>query len=160
MAIMNSDGEIEQVGTPKDIYEFPTTSFVAKFVGTTNIFNGVFSRVGDHGSVKAEGLGMFQVAVTLHHDWLQEGRMVVASLRPEKIEISKKELAGYSNCVTGEVKSIIYHGRSTQYNVRLANGYIMCVFRQNEEHFPGEIIDYDDRVNLYWQKENVVLLER
>ena len=37
MAIMNSDGEIEQVGTPKEIYEFPTSSFVAKFVGTVPI---------------------------------------------------------------------------------------------------------------------------
>ena len=56
--------------------------------------------------------------------------------------------------------SIVYHGRSTQYNVQLANGYIVQVFEQNEEHFPQEVIDYDDEVYLYWQKENVVLLER
>src|SRR5579863_8690039 len=40
MAIMNHDGEIEQVGTPKDIYEFPVSIFVAEFVGSTNIFKG------------------------------------------------------------------------------------------------------------------------
>ncbi len=40
MAIMNPDGQIEQVGTPKEIYEFPVSSFVAQFVGSTNIFKG------------------------------------------------------------------------------------------------------------------------
>ena len=43
MAIMNHDGEIEQVGTPKEIYEFPTSSFVAKFVGSTNMFKGTLA---------------------------------------------------------------------------------------------------------------------
>ena len=43
MAIMNQDGEIEQIGTPKEIYEFPVSSFVAKFVGTTNILKGISS---------------------------------------------------------------------------------------------------------------------
>ena len=37
---------------------------------------------------------------------------------------------------------------------------LVHVFEQNEEHFPHEIIDYDSQVYLYWQKENVVLLER
>ena len=40
MAIMNYDGQIEQIGTPKEIYEFPKCIFVAKFVGTTNILRG------------------------------------------------------------------------------------------------------------------------
>jgi spermidine/putrescine transport system ATP-binding protein len=37
---------------------------------------------------------------------------------------------------------------------------LLQVFEQNEEHFPHEVIDYDDMVYLYWQKENVVMLER
>lgn len=160
MAIMNSDGEIEQVGTPKDIYEFPASSFVAKFVGTTNIFTGEFTRSGQQGTVAISGIGSVQVALPVQHEWLHDGRTIMVSLRPEKVEISKQKLEGFSNCIMGEVKAIIYHGRSTQYNVRLANGAIMSVFRQNEEHFPSEVIDYDDRVGLYWQKENVVLLER
>ncbi|HVW99035.1 MAG TPA: ATP-binding cassette domain-containing protein, partial [Candidatus Babeliaceae bacterium] len=42
MAIMNHHGEIEQIGTPKEIYEFPVSSFVARFVGSTNILQGKF----------------------------------------------------------------------------------------------------------------------
>ena len=41
MAIMNYDGQIEQVGTPQEIYEFPVSSYVAQFVGKANIFKGV-----------------------------------------------------------------------------------------------------------------------
>ena len=60
----------------------------------------------------------------------------------------------------GTVQSIVYHGRSTQYNVVLRNGLKLQVFEQNEEHFPQQVIDYDNEVYLYWQKENVVLLEK
>ena len=82
------------------------------------------------------------------------------SLRPEKIEISKTPMAGFSNALQGIVQSIVYHGRSTQYNILLKNGSRIQVFEQNEEHFPQEVIDYDNEVNLYWQKENVVILEK
>jgi spermidine/putrescine transport system ATP-binding protein len=54
----------------------------------------------------------------------------------------------------------VYHGRSTQYNILLKNNLKLQVFEQNEEHFPQEVIDYDNEVNLYWQKENVVILEK
>ncbi len=160
MAIMNVDGEIEQVGSPKAIYEFPVSSFVAKFVGTSNIMRGVVRVTHDATKIELEGLGLFEVAASKDKEWIQDGRKSMMSLRPEKIEISKKPVQGFSNELIGTVKSIVYHGRSTQYNVRLKNDLIVQVFEQNEEHFPQEVIDYDDQVYLYWQKENVVLLER
>jgi spermidine/putrescine transport system ATP-binding protein len=160
MAIMNRDGEIEQVGTPKEIYEFPKTTFVAKFVGTTNIFEGVLRE--DAGSFKIElkDLGSFAVAVSKDAPWIQDGRALSMSLRPEKIFISKKEMQNFDNVIEGTIVAIVYHGRSTQYNVKLRNGFVVHVFEQNEEHFPHQQIDYDDMVYLYWQKENVVMLER
>ena len=82
------------------------------------------------------------------------------SVRPEKIDITKSELKGFSNHLKGIVESIVYHGRSTQYNLILKNQLRLQVFEQNEEHFPQEEIDYDNEVNLYWQKENAVLLEK
>jgi spermidine/putrescine transport system ATP-binding protein len=159
MAIMNYDGEIEQVGTPKEIYEFPVSSFVAQFVGTTNIIKGVLRLENGDAFLDVEGLGALRVTMPKDKEWLA-GRHLMMSLRPEKIEISKGELPGFSNKLTGTVKSIVYHGRSTQYNVRLSNDILVQVFEQNEEHFPQEVIDYDDTVQLYWQKENVVLVER
>ncbi len=160
MAIMNDDGEIEQVGTPKEIYEFPVSTFVAAFVGTTNIFQGKLHIDEDSAKIEFAGLGIFDVVGSKEKEWMRNGNMVFMSIRPEKIEISKTPMTGFSNELQAMVKSIVYHGRSTQYNVQLKNGEVIQVFEQNEEHFPQEIIDYDDHVFLYWQKENVVLLEK
>ena len=160
MAIMNHDGEIEQVGTPKQIYEFPVSTFVAKFVGTTNLFNGIFHIKPDSSHIEIIGLGLFVIEVPKDKTWIADGVSGFISIRPEKIEISKVPMQGFSNELQGIVESIVYHGRSTQYNVRFKNDLIVQVFEQNEEHFPQEVIDYDDKVYLYWQKKNVVLLER
>jgi len=160
MAIMDHEGNIEQVGTPKEIYEFPQTAFVAKFVGTTNIFKGTLQTTDKQDHIEIDGLGLFSIAVPTQKEWAFNGAQVFMSLRPEKIEINKHPVQGFSNELRGIVESIVYHGRSTQYNVRLKNSDIMHIFEQNEEHFPQEVIDYDDEVYLYWQKENVVLLEQ
>lgn len=159
MAIMN-DGEIEQVGTPKEIYEFPVSTFVAEFVGTTNILKGVLRIHDDSAKIEFTGLGIFDIVLAKEKEWMRNGNTIFMSIRPEKIEISKTPMTGFSNELQAIVQSIVYHGRSTQYNVRLQNGEVIQVFEQNEEHFPQEIIDYDDHVFLYWQKENVVLLEK
>jgi spermidine/putrescine transport system ATP-binding protein len=159
MAIMNQNGEIEQVGTPKEIYEFPASAFVAKFVGMTNMFKGTLSMGPNGDRVTIDDLGEFEVVASRDKSWLHDGAQVLVSLRPEKIDISKSPLEGFANVVKGTVKSIVYHGSSTRYSIQV-NDYVIRVFEQNEEHFPQEVIDYDDVVNLYWQKENVVLLER
>lgn len=160
MAIMNEEGDIEQIGTPQEIYEFPVSSFVAKFVGTTNILEGVLMRGEKTNQVEIANLGTFEVAVPENKRWMEDGSRVLLSIRPEKIEIRKSLIDGFSNKWLGIVEAIVYHGRSTQYNVRLKNNQIIQVFEQNEEHFEREVIDYDDQVYLYWQKENVVLLDR
>ncbi|MEX0962346.1 MAG: ABC transporter ATP-binding protein [Simkaniaceae bacterium] len=160
MAIMNADGEIEQIGTPKEIYEFPNSSFVAKFVGTTNILQGVLRNMAFDPEVDVPSLGSFKVYSPQKKGWMESGHEITMSLRPEKILISKKPQENFSNRLKGVVLSIVYYGRSTQYNVLLKNGMKLQVFEQNEEHFPHENIDYDDEVYLHWQKENVVLLQR
>lgn len=160
MAIMNQDGQIEQVGTPKEIYEFPVSVFVAQFVGTTNIIRGVVRCQNDTVTLEVPQIGHLVLASNVVGEKVCDDMEVALSLRPEKIEISKQELTGFSNGLEGMVESIVYHGRSTQYNVRLSPDHLIHVFEQNEEHFESESIDYDDKVYLYWQKENAVLLER
>lgn len=160
MAIMNHSGEIEQIGTPKQIYEFPVSSFVAKFVGTTNLLQGTLHQLDGQPFMEIPSLGEFHVDIPQKKEWMSEGCDVSMSIRPEKIFISKKPVKNFSNTLTGTVSSIVYHGRSTQYNLLLKNQTKLQVFEQNEEHFPQETIDYDDEVYLYWQKENVVLLEK
>lgn len=160
MAIMNHKGKIEQIGRPKDIYEFPHSSFVARFVGSTNIFSGNLFQVDSEPYVLVEGLGPLSVSIMDKKNWMQEDAPILFSIRPEKIHISQKPVKNFSNTLKGYVHAIVYHGRSTQYNVVLPNGLKVQVFEQNEEHFPAQTIDYDQEVYLSWQKENVVLLEQ
>ncbi len=160
MAIMNQDGEIEQVGTPEQIYEFPASSFVARFVGTTNLFPGILYLDDNKTEIDVPYLGRLAAVAPKNAPWACNECNVLLSLRPEKIRISKKQLDGFSNQLEGVVDSIIYYGRSTQYNVLLNNDMVMHVFEQNEKHFPSDEIDNDDRVYVYWQKENAVLLKK
>lgn len=160
MAIMNHRGEIEQIGTPKEIYEFPHSSFVAKFVGTTNLFQGILHNPNEEAEIEIPDLGTFKVALKRKKEWMVEGASILMSIRPEKILITKRKLTQFSNELKGTVQSIVYHGRSTQYNVMVKNQMRIQVFEQNEEHTPHEVIDYDNEVNLYWQKENAVILEK
>lgn len=157
MAIMNSEGEIEQIGTPVEIYEFPVSSFVAQFVGTSNIFHGIIRE--NKTIFEIPELASFHL-VDQEKKWVVDGYTALMSIRPEKIKISKTRKDNFSNEIKGIVESIVYHGRSTQYKVLLKNGMRLQVFEQNEEHFPRKIIDYDDEVYVYFQKENIVLLER
>ena len=159
MAIMNEQGDIEQMGTPKQIYEFPVSRFVANFVGNTNFIEGKLYINPDNYQVEVEGLGMFSVFTPGEKFWMIPGCRLYMSIRPEKIEISKDPREGFANHLVAKVVDIIYYGRSTTYRVKLKNGQFLMVFEQNEEHFPQENIDYDDDVHLYFQKENVVLLE-
>lgn len=160
MAIMNSHGDIEQIGTPKEIYEFPISSFVANFVGTTNILQGTLRNIDSQPELFIPDLGSLALFIPQKKKWMKENGDILLSIRPEKIFISKKRNPNFSNILEATVDSIVYHGRSTQYNVILRNHMKLQVFEQNEEHFPQEVIDYDNEVYLHWQKENVVILER
>lgn len=160
MAIMNHNGQIEQIGTPEEIYEFPNSSFIAKFVGSTNLFTGILEISSDGAILNIPMLGALNVCIPPKKDWLLNGADISMSLRPEKIFISKKPVEKFSNSVIGIVKQIVYYGRSTLYHVLVNNEIIIQVFEQNEEHFPQAEIDYENKVYLYWQKENIVLLQR
>ncbi len=160
MAIMNHNGHIAQFGTPTEIYEFPISTFVAEFVGSTNIFEGILTSDGKEAKFAVEELGCFQVLPHSTKKTIVCGsKEAVLSVRPEKIYISKSPVENFSNTLKGTVTSIVYNGRSTLYEVLLSNSKKIQVFEQNEEHFPKEDIDYDDQVFLCWQKENGQLLE-
>lgn len=158
MAIMNPLGKLAQIGTPKQIYEFPNSTFVAQFVGNTNIFDGKLLLEESEAKFEVADLGTFTI-VHPQNSRIASLKEAIMSIRPEKIFISKKPVENFSNSLTGIVSSIVYTGRSTLYEVILKNRMKLQVFEQNEEHFPQETIDYDDQVYLSWQKENVILLE-
>ena len=101
VAVMNI-GQIEQVGTPKEIYEQPKTEFVAAFMGKTNVIPAeVVERDGDKVTVEFEGLRLDGLTYTGEND------KVVVVIRPERISLHPIE---NTISITGKVDLIEYYG--------------------------------------------------
>jgi spermidine/putrescine transport system ATP-binding protein len=155
VAVMNG-GRIEQMGRPEELYDFPATTFVANFLGQSNLVAG--SVVGaDGGQVMVDVQGA-KVAAPRHRARVTEGDVWVG-VRPEKVRmVAPPATDPTANRLPGGVVSdVSYTGVSTQYLVRAPWGQELSVFEQNhssERRFvPG------DPVDLTWAPEHSFLLD-
>jgi len=160
LAIMNHDGKIEQIGSPVEIYDRPKTAFVAKFVGTTNILKTKLDLVDKELRAVFEDSYLSLVVDQEVVAQRSVGSKLTFSLRPEKILLTGKagQVEGYDNFLTGSILSVIYHGKSTLYRVRINNQLIMEVFDQNGSQSSTGKIEVDDAVYLHWRSTDLVLL--
>jgi putative spermidine/putrescine transport system ATP-binding protein len=134
VAVFNN-GAIEQVGSPRDVYERPATAFVAGFVGTSNLLQGKAARE-------------------------LVGRDGVFSVRPEKIRVSAVDGSAVEGEISapGRVREVVYVGAATRYVVRLDAGSELVAVRQNDDTHEltgGESVQRDAAVRLVWRKEHV-----
>jgi putative spermidine/putrescine transport system ATP-binding protein len=131
IAVFNN-GRIEQVGSPRDIYERPATAFVAGFVGTSNLLTG---------AAASTVLGM-------------EGTF---SVRPEKIRLC--EPGGHLDtdevAVDGTLVDVDYAGSETRFHVDTAVGVRMVVLRQNVDSGTGVVRAPGERLRLAWRRQHV-----
>jgi len=128
IAVMQ-EGRILQEGTPREIYEHPTTRFVADFIGLTNFLDGeVVERQSDRVLVKTkEALAVWCASGGA----TAPGSAVTVAVRPEKIEIRHDPLPSPANCWRGQVVAGTFLGEQTEYRVRLELGKELIVRRQN-----------------------------
>ena len=105
IAIFNR-GKIEQIGKPSDIYDHPSTQFVAEFIGETNLVRGCVQSV-EGGTARVQLPGGQEVFVETATD-LRPNSSVCLSIRPERIKVGRREAAG--NNITAAVSDIVYHG--------------------------------------------------
>jgi len=119
IAVM-SDGEVQQIGRPTEIYEHPVNRFVADFIGDTNFMDGeivsfnddlVTCRIGAASMFDAENSGGHKV-----------GDRVTLFLRPEKITLSRPDEASAGNSRPGTVANIVYLGNQAAYTVDMGDG--------------------------------------
>jgi len=129
IAVM-SNGIVEQVDTPENVYERPGTTFVAGFIGVSNLMPGtIASASGDRGTIRLDS----GPEVEAHVNGLANGERCHAVVRPEKLRI---EHAGGSSgdgmpSVDGVVESSVYLGTSTQIVVRLPDDVTLTVLVPN-----------------------------
>ena len=116
IAVMHA-GRVEQVGTPEELYERPSSRFVADFIGSTNLLRGV---VEADGSVRLTTGELVRAA----HDGLGAGAEVEISIRPESIDLVETDVAG---SLRGQVEQAAYLGTNLSYQVRTADGLVLSV---------------------------------
>ncbi|MBM4197296.1 MAG: polyamine ABC transporter ATP-binding protein [Gammaproteobacteria bacterium] len=156
IGVMNR-GEIVQVGTPTEIYEYPTTRFVADFIGSVNMFEGRLTE-DEPDYVRIESADLGGRIYVDHGISAAPDSTVWAAIRPEKIEISRERPQGSDNTVGGTVKEIAYLGDMSVYLVRLQSGRIVRVSQPNAERRNQARITWDDSVWLSWDPSSPVIL--
>jgi len=109
IAVMN-EGRIQQIGTPREIYEGPANQFVADFVGNTNFIDGSFT-----GSAIRTEIGDVRVDVPQN---LSPGERVAISVRPEDVDLCENRPAG-DNVWEGRVEQKVFLGEAVDFQVKV-----------------------------------------
>ena len=161
IGLMNH-GVLEQVATPADIYENPTSRFSADFIGAVNLIEGISGGKADHGGeaflefrAAAEGAGEFLARTNKQVD---AGARCWLALRPEKIHVSREKPADAVNAVEGHVDDIAYSGNLSTYYVRLADGAIIKAQEANRRRVANRELTWEDPVWLSWTPGSGVVL--
>jgi spermidine/putrescine transport system ATP-binding protein len=131
VAVMNR-GRYEQLAAPVELYERPATRFVAGFLGASNLLRGRVEGVdGTYSTIRLEGSSVVRMSTAL----LAGRTRVDVGVRPEKIRLleTTDPVPAGANTLTGRVRSALYTGVSTQYQIDLPDGSNVVVYEQNFE---------------------------
>jgi spermidine/putrescine transport system ATP-binding protein len=158
IAVMRA-GRIEQLGTPEELYERPTTAFVAGFLGVSNLLDGelagkegalVIVRLKDGTLLRAPANG------ATASGWVRLG------VRPEKLRVDSRAEAAPTdglNVLSGTILDASYIGVSTQYLVQTNEGHRLTVYTQNlDTAGAAELLADGQRVQLTWKPQHTFVI--
>ena len=128
IAVMSA-GQVQQIGTAREIYELPRNRFVADFIGETNLLDVKVEKVGDGIAVCRLPGGMTLEATTAGE--VTPGSDGHISIRPEQLTLSQP---GADAILEGTVDRLIYLGTDTQHLVRLSGGTEVLTRSKNVRH--------------------------
>jgi len=157
IAVMDQ-GRFRQVDRPGIVYEYPSDRFVADFIGTINMFDGVVAKsAGGRLELRCDDTEQALVAHT--EETFTEGDSLTVAVRPEKIYISTEPSDGDdTTCLEGVVEDLGYFGNLSLYKVRLPGGRVLQVSAQNRVRSTHHTVEWDDRVYISWQTKSAVVL--
>ncbi|HEX9265443.1 MAG TPA: ABC transporter ATP-binding protein [Candidatus Binatia bacterium] len=149
-------GRIVQVGTPRELYTHAASTFVAEFIGGTNLLPGTLEECGDLLRVRTH-VGLLHGLAGAKD--MARGDPIVCSVRPESVRLLAREgpTPEQLNQLTGDVQSIMYLGDSEQYTLRLADGTLIRAVEYNPTARKAEA---GDRVALQVDARDVIVLPR
>jgi spermidine/putrescine transport system ATP-binding protein len=149
IAVMNH-GELQQVGNAEDVYERPANSFVAQFIGISNLLDATAERDGVR---LASGV---HVPARVPAE-IAAGSQVRLSIRPEKLALGPASDGRVG--VEGTIVESVYMGTVTHYVVEIAPGARMIAVAQNtEDASGGNRTGVGSRATLSWRPEHALVL--
>jgi spermidine/putrescine transport system ATP-binding protein len=153
IAVMNN-GSIEHLGSPRDIYEFPATKFVAGFIGTSNLLSGQVSAADAENAVVQIDPEQRIVVPLREGVVISPGTDLELTVRPEKIRLhGSAPSAANGTVLRGTVTEVVYLGTSTNYNVTTSTGAEVVVFTQNASN-ADDLAERGDSVWLTWDPQH------
>jgi putrescine transport system ATP-binding protein len=160
-------GRLEQVATPRELYETPATRWVAQFVGTINLFEGHLQRDSAPATMAAGLAVATRDAGTIY---VSEPRKPVTkndvciAIRPEKIRLSRRgpasEDALAANRLEGVVTDVGYLGGLTTCKVKLDSGAMLRCSMANTARIDVDALGVNQRVVAWFSPDDCVVLER
>jgi putrescine transport system ATP-binding protein len=148
IGVMNK-GKIVQIGTPRQIYEFPATRFVADFIGSVNLFDGqLVEDEPEYVRVRSP-----ELPVPIHVDHgvsAPPNAQLWVAIRPEKLVLQLDRPGATDNWAHGVIKDIAYMGDLSILIVRLDSGREVRVTQTNSARKPEERLTWDDEVYVVW----------
>jgi putrescine transport system ATP-binding protein len=156
LAVM-SEGQIVQLGTPNQVYEYPNTRFSAEFIGSTNLFDGhVVEDEPDHIFVETDEL---PCRLYVNHGITGPlGMPVTISVRPERIALTRKPPEGAYNWGRGTVANIAYLGGYSLYHVKLDSGKTVIANVSSLALSEIESPQLNDEIYVRWSASAGVVL--
>ncbi len=158
IAVM-SGGSILQIGAPMEIYERPSTRFVADFIGETNFMNATVKDVQQ--DAIALDVGGKQVTLPHQNEFPSRDAKVTLTVRPEKVSVAPREAFSRDAAqilFEGIVREAVYIGTDTRYVVELPTlESVVARIQSSARHRPGEFAP-GDKVVVWCEAEDMRLL--
>jgi ABC-type Fe3+/spermidine/putrescine transport system ATPase subunit len=145
IAVMHA-GKVEQLGSPEELYERPTSRFVADFIGSTNLLRG---RIEPDGWVRLSSGEVAHVA----HDGLATGTDVEISVRPEAIALVPTAAVG---AIKATIEQAAYLGTTISYQLRTSGGLALTVLSPKT----GIRLPVGSEVAVSWSPSEALILGR
>jgi putative spermidine/putrescine transport system ATP-binding protein len=145
--VVMSDGEIQQIGTQRELYNAPANRFVASFIGRTNFFAGAMA--GPQRFRTESGL---EISVTT-----SAAPERLLAIRPERVRLGKFN-GSAANSFAGTIEFVSYLGANTEYVVRLASGDAVMVEVHNDRAGSAEPFTVGSQTTVAWEPDACQLI--
>jgi len=155
--VVMCDGQIEQAGSPVEIYRHPRSPFVARFLGMSNVFEATVTSAAD-GRLQLD-TGTLALRAPVPDPLPAVGGRVIVVIRPDSFEISRAEASETTETtaadVVGEIRDVRFIGSVVHYSVRAAGQE----WQVSERAGNAEILAEGSRVRLAWRDEEVIVMK-